>query len=176
MLIEQTTLNIANIIKQIHEQQNKAINLLHPYLIFQSKQTNELYICDSTFYEMHFCFNKTLNFPICPYFGIFDIDLFINHSDNNDYYQKLLKELSSNSEQVIILCDLKGGSVHTTLAQLTQFNHVIVLSGMNLGMALDIVLRYREGIHKENYDELLENSKAGITLLTKLISENDEDF
>jgi hypothetical protein len=47
---------------------------------------------------------------------------------------------------------------------------------MNLGMALDIVLRYREGIHKENYDELLENSKAGITLLTKLISENDEDF
>lgn len=94
----------------------------------------------------------------------------------NDYYQKLLKELSSNSEQVIILCDLKGGSVHTTLAQLTQFNHVIVLSGMNLGMALDIVLRYREGIHKENYDELLENSKAGITLLTKLISENDEDF
>ena len=88
MLIEQTTLNIANIIKQIHEQQNKAINLLHPYLIFQSKQTNELYICDSTFYEMHFCFNKTLNFPICPYFGIFDIDLFINHSDNNDYYQK----------------------------------------------------------------------------------------
>ena len=88
MLIEQTALNIANIIKQIHEQQNKAINLLHPYLIFQSKQTNELYICDSTFYEMHFCFNKTLNFPICPYFGIFDIDLFINHTDNNDYYQK----------------------------------------------------------------------------------------
>lgn len=94
----------------------------------------------------------------------------------NDYYQKLLKEIPENDEQVIILCDIKGGSVHTTLVQLTQFKNVIVLSGMNLGMALDIVLRYQDGIPAENYNELLESSKAGITLLTKLTSEKDDDF
>lgn len=94
----------------------------------------------------------------------------------NDYYQKLLKEIPNSDEQVIILCDIKGGSVHTTLAQLTQLNNVIVLSGMNLGMALDIVLRYQEGIPSEDYEELLDSSREGITLLTNLVSETDEDF
>lgn len=94
----------------------------------------------------------------------------------NDYYQKLLKEIPNSDEQVIILCDIKGGSVHTTLAQLTQLNNVIVLSGMNLGMALDIVLRYQEGIPSEDYEELLDSSREGITLLTNLVSETDEGF
>lgn len=94
----------------------------------------------------------------------------------NDYYQKLLKEIPNSDEQVIILCDIKGGSVHTTLAQLTQLNNVIVLSGMNLGMALDIVLRYQEGIPSEDYEELLDSSREGITLLTNLVNDTDEDF
>ena len=94
----------------------------------------------------------------------------------NDYYQKLLKEIPNSDEQVIILCDIKGGSVHTTLAQLTQLNNVIVLSGMNLGMVLDIVLRYQEGIPSEDYEELLDSSREGITLLTNLVSDTDEDF
>ena len=88
----------------------------------------------------------------------------------------MLKGIPNSDEQVIILCDIKGGSVHTTLAQLTQLNNVIVLSGMNLGMTLDIVLRYQEGIPSEDYEELLDSSREGITLLTNLVSETDEDF
>lgn len=94
----------------------------------------------------------------------------------DDYYQTLLKEISGSDEQVVVLCDIKGGSVHTTMAQLTQLQNVVVVSGMNLGMALDIVLRYREGLPKESYEELVDSSREGITLLTKLTNENDDDF
>lgn len=60
-----------------------------------------------------------------------------------DYYQQLLKRVQETDEQFIILTDIKGGSVHTALMPLTQMDNVILLSGMNLVMALDVLLRYK---------------------------------
>ena len=35
-----------------------------------------------------------------------------------DFYQEVLKEAKKCEEQILILCDIKGGSVHTALSKL----------------------------------------------------------
>ena len=71
-----------------------------------------------------------------------------------DYYQQLLKRVQETDEQFIILTDIKGGSVHTALMPLTQMDNVILLSGMNLVMALDVLLRYKNNIEQSDFDDL----------------------
>lgn len=93
-----------------------------------------------------------------------------------DYYQQLLKRVQETDEQFIILTDIKGGSVHTALMPLTQMDNVILLSGMNLVMALDVLLRYKNNIEQSDFDELLHNAKSGITLMNSIQDEDDEDF
>lgn len=79
--------NIFQIIKQEHDN-NRAINLLHPYFLFISKTTGEIYTLDSTFWKFTFCFNKYVNFPICSYFGIFDMDQLEKFDSDKTYYKK----------------------------------------------------------------------------------------
>ena len=79
--------NIFQIIKQEHVN-NRAINLLHPYFLFISKATGEIFILDSTFCKFTFCFNKYVNFPICSYFGIFDMDQLEKFDSDESYYKK----------------------------------------------------------------------------------------
>ena len=93
-----------------------------------------------------------------------------------DYYQQLLKRVQETDEQFIILTDIKGGSVHTALMPLTQMDNVILLSGMNLVMALDVLLRYKNNIEQSDFDELLHSAKSGITLMNSIQDEDDEDF
>ena len=54
-----------------------------------------------------------------------------------DFYQEVLKEAKECEEQILILCDIKGGSVHTALSKLAVLDNVLVFSGMNMGLVLD---------------------------------------
>ena len=58
-----------------------------------------------------------------------------------DFYQEVLKEAKESEEQILILCDIKGGSVHTALSKLAVLDNVMVFSGMNMGLALDAVMK-----------------------------------
>ena len=94
-----------------------------------------------------------------------------------DYYKTLKKDIEASDEQTIILCDIKGGSVHTALSKLAVFDNVIVFSGMNMGLALDIVMKsISKDISLEEITDLTQSSKEGITVLTGISSEEDEDF
>lgn len=94
-----------------------------------------------------------------------------------DYYQLLKKEIEVSKEQVIILCDIQGGSVHTALSKLAVFDNVIVFSGMNMGLALDIVLKTAtKDIDSQEAMNLLNTSKEGITVMNGLYNKEDEDF
>lgn len=82
--------NVLNIIKKIHNE-GEAISLLHPNLIFISKSNGNIYTLDTTFFKFNFCFNKYVNFPICSYFGIYDMEQINKFEDNDkgiEYYQK----------------------------------------------------------------------------------------
>ena len=92
-----------------------------------------------------------------------------------DYYQELYKQANESHEQILVLCDIKGGSVHTALSKLAVLDNVIVFSGMNMGLALDIVLRHAH-LSEEELQEIIENAREGITMMKELNKVENEDF
>ena len=92
-----------------------------------------------------------------------------------DYYQELYKQANESHEQILVLCDIKGGSVHTALSKLAVLDNVVVFSGMNMGLALDIVLRHAH-LSEEELQEIIENTRDGITMMKELNQIEGEDF
>ena len=92
-----------------------------------------------------------------------------------DYYQELYKQANESNEQILVLCDIKGGSVHTALSKLAVLDNVVVFSGMNMGLALDIVLRHAH-LSEEELQEIIENAREGITMMKELNKVENEDF
>lgn len=92
-----------------------------------------------------------------------------------DYYQELYKQANESNEQILVLCDIKGGSVHTALSKLAVLDNVVVFSGMNMGLALDIVLRHAY-LSEEELQEIIENAREGITMMKELNKVENEDF
>ena len=92
-----------------------------------------------------------------------------------DYYQELYKQANESNEQILVLCDIKGGSVHTALSKLAVLDNVVVFSGMNMGLALDIVLRHAH-LSEEELHEIIENARDGITMMKELNQVENEDF
>lgn len=94
----------------------------------------------------------------------------------NDMYDAIEQDIKKSEEQYFILCDIKGGSVHTTLSKLIVYPNVIVLSGMNMNMLLDLILTY-QNMTPDQYEVFLDSAKSGITLLRNEYTEiADEDF
>lgn len=96
----------------------------------------------------------------------------------NDFFETIEADVKKNdSEQFIILCDIKGGSVHTTLSKLIVYPNVVIMSGMNMNMVLDLVLTYQNGLNSADFDKLTNSVKEGITILSNQITDSeDEDF
>lgn len=92
-----------------------------------------------------------------------------------DYYQELYKQANESNEQILVLCDIKGGSVHTALSKLAVLDNVVVFSGMNMGLALDIVLRHAH-LSEEELQEIIENAREEITMMKELNKVENEDF
>lgn len=92
-----------------------------------------------------------------------------------DYYQELYKQANESNEQILVLCDIKGGSVHTALSKLAVLDNVVVFSGMNMGLALDIVLRHAH-LSEEELQEIIEKARDGITMMKELNQVENEDF
>lgn len=94
-----------------------------------------------------------------------------------DFYQELYKDVKDSEEQVLILCDIKGGSVHTALSKLAVLDNVMVFSGMNMGLALDVVMKSLNGIlGLDVVNDLLTSAKEGMTVMNGMSNEDDEDF
>ena len=94
-----------------------------------------------------------------------------------DYYQEVLKQAKESDEQILILCDIKGGSVHTALSKLAVLDNVMVFSGMNMGLALDAVMKSSgQNLELADANDLIESAKEGITVMNGMTNEDDEDF
>ena len=94
-----------------------------------------------------------------------------------DFYQELYKDVKDSEEQVLILCDIKGGSVHTALSKLAVLDNVMVFSGMNMGLALDVVMKSLNGtLGLDVVNDLLTSAKEGMTVMSGMSNEDDEDF
>ena len=94
-----------------------------------------------------------------------------------DFYQEVLKEANENEEQILILCDIKGGSVHTSLSKLAVLDNVMVFSGMNMGLALDVVMKsLGQNLELADANHLIEAAKEGMTVMNGMTNKDDDDF
>lgn len=94
-----------------------------------------------------------------------------------DFYQELSKQAKESDEQILVLCDIKGGSVHTALSKLAVLDNVMVFSGMNMGLVLDAVMKSLGGeVSLEDATDLINAAKEGMTVMNGMSSEEDEDF
>lgn len=94
-----------------------------------------------------------------------------------DFYQELSKQAKESDEQILVLCDIKGGSVHTALSKLAVLDNVMVFSGMNMGLALDAAMKSLGGeVSLEDATDLINAAKEGMTVMNGMSSEEDEDF
>lgn len=90
----------------------------------------------------------------------------------NDYTNYLKEEIEKHrDDKYYIFCDIKGGSVHTAISQLCVFKNVVVFSGTNMNLVLEVLLS------AEN-NEWIANARNGITMMTMndLKESKDEDF
>lgn len=97
----------------------------------------------------------------------------------NDYYEELRERIAASDEQFIIMCDIKGGSVHNALFRLTELPNVVLFSGLTMGMALEIALTARDGLDADAAQRVLDAAREGVTVTVggAIADENeDEDF
>ena len=97
----------------------------------------------------------------------------------NDYYEELRERIAATDEQFIIMCDIKGGSVHNALFRLTELPNVVIFSGLTMGMALEIALTARDGMDADAAQRVLEAAREGVTVAIggeTPDEDEDEDF
>lgn len=81
----------------------------------------------------------------------YDLDVY---QEPSKIYNELLNEITNNPDDTyIIVTDLLGGSVHISLLPLCEFSNVAIVSGMNLGLVMEIFL-----VSSESYVEKIENA------------------
>lgn len=79
-----------------------------------------------------------------------------------DYVDSLTREIEKSDDSYLILTDVEGGSVTNAFIQLARFNHVHVISGMNLGLVLEIVVNSIDYEKKPSIKLCVEKAKKAI--------------
>lgn len=94
----------------------------------------------------------------------YDLDTY----NNPEQIHNLLSEEIKNNEDntYIIVTDLLGGSVHIHLLDLCQYDNVVIVSGMNLGLVLEIYLTQSDNLI-DKIDHALSSSKSAMKIFTK---------
>lgn len=78
-------------------------------------------------------------------------------------------------DQVFLLTDLLGGSVNQTCSQLIKDYHVKVITGVNLALALSIVLDPSDQLTDDKIFELIEEAKGQMVYMNNYNGYNESD-
>ncbi len=94
-----------------------------------------------------------------------------------EFADELRIEIIENSEvEYIILTDLFGASVCTAMSLLTIYTNVVVLAGLNLNIALEVLLGKSTKLTSDDIDDLLQSAKDGIQQIKLNTEIIEEDF
>ncbi|MFT8407165.1 PTS sugar transporter subunit IIA, partial [Liquorilactobacillus nagelii] len=89
--------------------------------------------------------------------------------DPNQYRQKLEREVSKNSngDQVLVFCDLKGGTPYNTAAYLSNRYKINIVTGMNLPMLIAVITDFDSNPDINFAIKVVENTNnQGISVIT----------
>lgn len=93
-----------------------------------------------------------------------------------DFAKEIEEEARNHPEdQYIVIADIKGGSVHTALIQAMKTDNIVLFSGMNMNLVLEIVL---SGENEMNPERFIQAGQEGITFMNKnsVVTQEEEDF
>ncbi|HAE16357.1 MAG TPA: PTS mannose transporter subunit IIC [Erysipelotrichaceae bacterium] len=94
----------------------------------------------------------------------------------DEFRSRVEDEIRSNPEkEYVILTDLYGASVCTSMYQLLVYENVVLFSGMNLNLLLILMLEYPERLKKEDIEAIVRGSADGLKQV-RLSAEEEEDF
>ena len=84
--------------------------------------------------------------------------------DVNILYEKYKTEVTENPDiNYILVTDIKGGSINTCLLRLLVFPNVELISGMNMGLILQLVMEEGDGAFTEEQSlRIIEEARQGI--------------
>lgn len=95
--------------------------------------------------------------------------------ESPDYFSNIVEEeiVDNNEVEFVIMVDLYGASVCQSFYRLCKYDNVYIFTGMNLGLALSLVLT--SSINKDEIENIISASKDGIKYL-EYIEVEEEDF
>lgn len=99
------------------------------------------------------------------------------NGENEFPIDKLVKLIDSfnSQDQIFLLTDLLGGSVNQNCTQLINKRHVNVITGINLTIALSIVLDTSDYLSNEEISELIKQAKSQMIYMNNYNDSNESD-
>ncbi|MGL4741074.1 MAG: PTS sugar transporter subunit IIA [Sarcina sp.] len=94
--------------------------------------------------------------------------------DLNDEIEAIFR-LKDKGDTLIVLTDILGGSINNEFMRKLETEKFYLISGMNLGLALEIFMIEENENIEENLIDIINRSKESITLCNNLIQEKIKD-
>lgn len=119
---------------------------------------------------------STIQFLMGEVSNISCIDAYVNPEENlvgrlEEYFSQVTPQ-----DQVIVMTDIKGGSVNQKLVPYAMRENVFLIAGFNLPLLVALAIA-PEGITKEEVKQYIEDSKQQMELVEITAGEDqDEDF
>ena len=92
-----------------------------------------------------------------------------------DYAESQRPRIAASDDEFIFVCDVKGGSVHTALMELTVYPNMKLFCGMNLNLLLGLPLSCPK-LDESSVQKLLEEARSGIDYMSTVGEVEDDDF
>lgn len=98
--------------------------------------------------------------------------------DGDDFKEKIIKEIESYEAgtEIIILTDIFGGSVNNQLLDLIKIDNVHLISGMNLILAMELLLSNEDTEIESLINSSINNAKEGIIYCNQLENHENEEL
>ena len=94
-----------------------------------------------------------------------------------DFVAEIEKEMIDYpDQQFIVMGDMYGASVVNAMISLVNYPNGVLLSGVNLSLALQVLLDGSEMISDESIDEMIKEAQKGILRIQLDQIELEEDF
>ena len=107
-----------------------------------------------------------------------DIDVVSAYLDEEPLEAKTKSIFSKYAPEdtVIVFTDMYGGSVNRHFAQMAlEKDNVHVISGVNLGLMLEVIMQMEEGFDKAQLLEIIDRSRSLLCYVNDKLLEDDDD-
>ncbi|MDB5089407.1 MAG: hypothetical protein JWR09_3401 [Mucilaginibacter sp.] len=106
---------------------------------------------------------------------VFLIQAYIDDAVSVETQIKEVIDQVSDNDELIVFCDILGGSITNQVLQHALRSNVYVVSGFNLPLLIEILMADAETPVEDVISSAIENAKEQMTYVNKLLTAKKED-